>query len=763
MKRRAAPTAVLAVAVLATVLTVATAEAVAPANHPNRSLTFEERGEVVSRLYRFGLENKPEHIPVFCAALGSEDAPVREAAIAQLVFTHDGSVVEPVIGVMQDPSTVARRCAIAVLEKVGSQEAVPSLREALAYVPPLVGPRREADAQPPLRQEEYFNRLAAALALHRLGHDDGADMVLALLKEPHSHPVLQMAIKAALIMDLKEATPDLIAIARKCESFGEDSPGFHALRALRIMGDPFYDDEILQLAMGKYQTPGGFVKIETLHLMVKLGDERVLPIFRSYLEAPEDWIEHDYLIVEGIRKLKPPDAGQLLVNGILTPTSVKAFTGEIQHRTASRVFQLAAMGVAETGDTMVLPDLRRLYGQYRSPVDHFPFRLHLAYAMAELGDDFGLDELHAGLKHEDAAVRRISAKLLGRVQSPRSADALAFALKKETDRTAFEAIKASLRQTASLTPDLATWPTPPEPPTPVDTYGKPRYVHFTFDDCNTIEAMERFVGLMEELAQQGVRWAYTMYVAGNARHDFEYLTVLLQRCFDRGCEIENHTLHHNPDGQHIMARTADAVRVDIGGGANWLHSHIMGLDKMYAWKGGGGGFRRPGDPTLSREDVWRLGQEAYWAKDVAYGSYGGRGNETFRVDLYAPPYHPHSAPLRSPRGTGDLYCQYDADTAEELINAYVASFDYWYFSNPEQVLVIGGHDFPNSPIPIRIGHDKHWEVLSGFIREVLVNRRDRYPQAYSMTALELSHIEQRGLTPADILNREEHLQNSREF
>jgi hypothetical protein len=275
--------------------------------------------------------------------------------------------------------------------------------------------------------------------------------------------------------------------------------------------------------------------------------------------------------------------------------------------------------------------------------------------------------------------------------------------------------------------------------------------------------MERFVGLMEELAQQGVRWAYTMYVAGNARHDFEYLTVLLQRCFDRGCEIEDHTLHHNPDGQHIMARTADEVRLDIGGGANWLHSHIMGLDKMYAWKGGGGGFRRPGDPSLSREELRRLGQEAYWARDVAYNSYGSRGGERFRADLYAPPYHPLSARLRSPRGTGDLYCQYDADTAEELRDAYVASFDCWYFNDPEQVLVIGGHDFPNSPIPIRVGHDKHWDILSGFIREVLANRRDRYPQAYSMTALELSHIEQRDLAPADILDREEHLQNSREF
>jgi HEAT repeat protein len=763
MKWKAAPTAVLAVAILGTVLTFATAEVVVPRNHSNHSFTFEERGEIVSRLYRLGLENKPEHIPVFCAALASEDALVQEAAIKQLVFTHDDSVIEPVTNLMQDPSTVVRRCAIAVLEKVGSQKAVPALREALSYVPPLAGTHSEADAQPPLRQEEYFNRLAAALALHRLGYDDGAGMVLALLKERHTHPVLQMAIKAALVMELEEATPDLIAIARKCESFGEDSPGFHALRALRIMGDPSYGEEILQLAMDKYQTPGGFVKIETLHLMVELGDERVLPIFRAHLEAPEDWIEHDYLIVEGLRKLRPPDAAPLLVEGILTPSEVDPSTGEIQHRTASRVFQLAAMGVVEAGDATVLPDLKVLYRQYRAPVDHFPFRLYLAYAMAGLGDSFGLDELFAALRHEDAAVRRISAKLLGLLRSPRSLEPLTAALEKETDRAAFKSTIASLRQMASLTPDLAARPTPPEPPVPVDIYGKPRYVHFTFDDCNTIEAMERFVGLMEELAQQGVRWVYTMYVAANARHDFEYLTVLLQRCFDRGCEIENHTLHHNPDGQHIMARTPDEVRLDIGGGANWLHSHIMGLDKMYAWKAGGGGFRRPGDPTLTREDVWRLGQEAYWAKDVAYDSYGGRGNETFRMDLYAPPYHPLSALLRSPRGTGDLYCQYDADTAAELINAYVSSFDCWYFSNPEQVLVISGHDFPNSPIPIRIGHSKHWDVLSGFIREVLVSRRDHYPQAYSVTALELCHVEQRGLTPDDILNREEHLQNSTDF
>lgn len=743
-----------------TAVILMTCETALAANHPIRSFEFGERGEKIATLYRFGLENDPRHIPAFCEALASDDVEVRKAAITQLVFTHDKSALESIIGAMTDPSTYVRRSAIASLERIGSPEGLPSLRAALMYLPPGTEANGAVNAQPLLRREEYFNRLAAALALYRLGSDEGAATVLAILRGVHDNPVLQMAINAALIMDLKAATPDFIAIAQRCQSFGEDSPGFHALRALRIMGDPSYRDDMLKLAKAKFRTPGGFVKIETLHLMVKYGDESVVPIFREYLETPEDWVEHDHLIVEGIRKFAPPDTAQLLVKGILTPFGVDPSTGDIQPRTASRIFQLAAMTVADTGDRSVLGDLKTLYGQYHTPVDHFPFRLYLAYAMAKLGDGFGLSELHTGLQHEDAAVRRIAAKLLGMLGDEHSTELLARALRTEPDRTTFDVMKAGLGQLGNLTPELAATAPPPGPPAPVDVYGKPRYLHVTFDDCNTIEAMERFVELMEELAQQDSRWVFTMYVAPLARYDFEYLTILLQRCFDRGCEIEDHTLHHNPEGQHINARTEDAVRLDIGGGANWLHGHIMGLDKMYRWKGGGGGFRRPGDPTLTREQVWELSREAYWGRDIPYG-WVDRGS--FKADLYAPPDHVASPSLATARSGGDLYCQYDADTVEESLSAYLASFDYWYFNRPDDVFLLSGHDFPNSPIPIRIGHDKHWAILSGFLREVLLNQRARYPQLYGVTALELTHITRQGLSPSDLLTRETHLQDSMDF
>ncbi len=278
------------------ILLVASAGAAATGgNHPIRTFTFAERGEAAARLYRLGLENDTRHVPAFCEALKRDDVQVRTAALAQLVFTHDETAVEPILAVMKDPSTTVRRYAIAALERIGSPRAVPALREALTFVPPPPPARRdrqEAPASPSISRYEYFNRLAAAMALFRLGSREGAGTVLSILREPHDNPVHQMAIRAVLTLDLKEATPELIAIAQRCESFGEDSPGFHALRALRIMGDPSYAPAIVRLAKEKFQTPGGFVKLEALHLLLRFGDASAAPVFSQWAADPEIWPEH---------------------------------------------------------------------------------------------------------------------------------------------------------------------------------------------------------------------------------------------------------------------------------------------------------------------------------------------------------------------------------------------------------------------------------------------------------------------------------------
>ena len=728
-------------------------------NHPIRTFTFEERGAEVARLYRLGLENDPRNVAAFCEALKSDDARVRKAAIAQLVFTHDESALGPVIEAMGDESTWVRRGAIAVLEKLGDPKAIPALEGALTYVPSDVRGEGDPNLNPVLRQEEYFNRLAAALALERLGSDAGASTVREILKGPHEKPVLQMAVKCVILMDLKEATPELLRIARECRAFGEDSPGFFAIRALRIMGDPAYAEQMVQLAKDKFDSPGGFIRMEALNLLVLHGDRSVVPILREAIGSSR-WRQHRRLIIAGLRKFRPPDAARLLTKHYLMPRKVDDETGQVTSFYNHRVFYLAAEAVADLGDPSVLDDLKAAYAQFRKPRDYFHLRLHLAYAMAALGDGFGVGELHAALTHEDAAVRRLAAKLLGKLGSKDSVAPLTAALEAEGERYTFQAMTAALAKLGA-TPATPARPAPPVPPMPEDTYGKPRYLHVTFDDCTTIESMERFVGLMEELADQDVRWAPRLYVAPLSRHDFQYVTMLLQRCFDRGCEIESHSLRHNPDGQSLRNRTADEVRLDCGGALNWLHGHIMGLDRIYTWKSGGGGFRRPWDPRISRQELREVTREAFWAKNI---HYNWRSVPKAYPDYYAPPYHfLGESPVASWAVRGDLGYGYERDTAQEGIDAFVESFDAWYFGRPEAVFELSGHDWPSSTIPIRLGNEKHWDVLSGFLREVLLNRRERYPLLYNMTALELMHVDQRGLTPEDILTQKVHLQNSPEF
>jgi hypothetical protein len=548
-------------------------------------------------------------------------------------------------------------------------------------------------------------------------------------------------------------------VAAAGEFFGEDSPCFFALRALRTMGDPAYSAQIVELAKEKMGALGMFARMEAMNLLGKFGDQSVMPIVRDAINLRVSR-EERRATVEAICKLRPPDGASLLVDNYLQPRALDPETGQISDRPNVHIFHIVVQGVVDFGDASVLDRLKALYAKYSEPTDHFAYRLDLAYAIAALGDAFGLNKLHEALGHEDAAVRRLAAKALGKLARSASLQPLTAAHAAEGEPSTFRAMRAALAALGAPA-DVLAQPAPPAPPVPEDTYGKPRYLHCTFDDCTTVESMERFVGLIEELAVQDVRWAPVMYVAALSRHDYDYVTLILQRCFDRGCEFENHTLYHNADGSRINARPPDELRLDCGGCINWLHGHIMGCDRIYRWRSGGSSFDRPGDVPLAREDSSALRNEAFWARNI---NYNWRAVPKASPDYFAPPYHfLGESNLVSTQVSGDLNWDYGADTVEEGVEAFVDSLDAWYFHQPERVFDISGHDWPKSPIPVRTGHEMHWEVLSGFLREVLLNRRDRYPQLYSMTALEIITINERGLTPEEILTQSVHLQNSPEF
>ncbi|MFH0910333.1 MAG: HEAT repeat domain-containing protein [Planctomycetota bacterium] len=743
-------------------------------NHPIRSFTFEERGPVVANLYRLGMENDPSHIPIFCAALQDESVPVREAAAAQLVFTHDETAIPHLSEALKDSSLLVRRCAVAALERIGSPAAIPAL---LAFLDRPLPPETVAldvggNALEAVRQEG-FNRVAAALALWRLGSEDGASAVLDVLQNSTDKYVLQMALKAVMLMDLKEAIPDCLRIVDMDPYIGEDSRGMYALRALRIVGDEAHAAAIAAKGLEKYALPGGFVKMECMALMARFGDLSMVPLMQACIETEEDWEQTVRWAVEGIARIRPEGAASYIVNHVIdldgyhNPNSIARYD--------FLVFKTAAEALPGLGDPSVIPDLKRILPSYTTPTDWFVCRLYLLWDLACLGDSEGLSGLHEALLDEDAGIRRWSAKFLKRLLDPSSEALLADAVRAEAEPYTFRVLKDALAAYGPLPPDIAALPEPVPAPE-VDTYGLPRYMVFSFDDCVTVESMERFADLVEELALEDARWVFTMWLSPHAHHDYFYDSVLVQRCVDRGCEVENHTFHHNPDGQSPWASTDDQIRDEILGCNRWIRNRLMGIDKIYRWKGGGGGFSRPGDPVGG--DVGGVAAEEDWAGDVGYNSLGlGQSSiPCLLVDSAAPPFHVSTytdvcpLPPRNPDGTlpfgpimgirwsSDLSYGYDQDPAEEGVEALAASYDFWYFHYPERVLFVNGHDFPASSVPMRMGYQNRWAIQGGFLREVLVNRRARYPYARSMTVLEVSHIKYAGADPDGLLDRTRHLQ-----
>ena len=733
------------------------------------NFTFSERGPVVGNLYRLGLQNDPAGIPVFTQALKDPDPAVREAAVAQLLFTHDERALDPVVAVVKDDSRVVRRLAIATLERIGSKQAVPALTEALSYRPPdydftLDRSGKRVRTFEILRPEERFNQLAAALALHKLGSDAGRATVLEILRNPASKNVQSMALQAVIEMDLKEAVPDCIRIAREWNYFGEDSSGLFALRALEKVADDTHRAEIVQLALDKNDALGMHAAMWTLALLVKFGDKDMADVFTRTLDKTR---EHEHILhcLRGIEKFKPEGAASLIVKNVLPPRQMNFVTNETVWLREFKIFQMGCETLAALQDKSVVPGIKQWYDYYSKPDDWFIYRLWLAWTLAELDDKSGLDALHTALSHDDPAVRRLAAKLLGKLGDKSSLPPLVAAIKKESEPYTFQVMKTSI---ASLGPvpqdrEVLDLPAPPEPPVPADTYNKPRLIFFSFDDCATPEAMERITGLMEELASHDVRWAFTLYYAPISRFDWEYNRVLVQRCFDRGCEVENHTLYHNPDGRSVTSSNDEQLRGNIVACNNWLRTYIRGLDKVYRWKGGGGGFSRPGDSFRSWRDVAEILPEARFSTDIPEW---WRQPTIPGFDTQAPPFHTDSPKVETPgrarlltiQSLGDLRYDFDADTPDERIRAFVASFDYWYFNQPQTVMTVIGHDWPNAPVPDRYGNEMHWDILSGAIRQVLLDRKDRYPHARAMTDLELVHVFKKGADPLDLIARKVSLQ-----
>jgi HEAT repeat protein/peptidoglycan/xylan/chitin deacetylase (PgdA/CDA1 family) len=751
-------------------------------NHPIRTFTFAERGAEIGELYRMGLENNPDHIPHFCDMLKSEDPAVREAAVAQLLFTHDERAVESLAGVMDDPSSKIRRGAIACLRRIGSEKAIPALRGALTYEPPegyydesVLGDgymrsiaamgmgfykKHNVPAPTEPAEQEYWNRIAAGVALHELGDDSGKQTVLDCLRSGKGGG---MALDAVYLMNVREVVDLAIEALEK----GELNTSY-----LKLIRDLTLDEELpgelIDRVIEMDKTTHMVARQATSAFLAVHGDERIIPLFRGYMESnPAQYKAHNlHAVVEGLKRFKTEESADIIIDYIVMP---REKGGQIIPIHPPRIFELACKGLYDMPLTQQqLDKLRTAYAKYESPVDCFMNRLYVGSVVALHGDRQAGRAMLQALQHDDPAVRRIAFKLLTELKVEQARQHLFDAVAVETDFRTFRAMKNYLDAAGLMNDEIGALPDP-EFALPPDTYGKPRYIHFNFDDCATTGAMVRFADFVEEMADADARWVANITLAPLSKYDHEYNTYLVQRLFDRGCEIANHTLHHNqpPAGSHLMVSDDQTLRAEIGGNTNWLKAHFMGLDKVYHWHPGGGGYYKPGQKLRTVAEIAAIAAESGIEKGMQYESLNGTEKVEY-VDPYAPSYHETiepapmkeggAPPLFPYRDQKDLDFGYVADDAWERIDAFAASFDHWYFNSPDKIMFFMGHDWTNGPVPNRLAHEKHWDILKGFIKDVLLTNRDRYPLAYSVTHLELAHIFNEGVDPGDLLNRTAHLQ-----
>jgi hypothetical protein len=284
---------------------------------------------------------------------------------------------------------------------------------------------------------------------------------------------------------------------------------------------------------------------------------------------------------------------------------------------------------------------------------------------------------------------------------------------------------------------------------PPHGHVSPQFIIIGFDDCVKIPGgVEDMLEIIENVKGKGGRAVFTMYTTPgeHSSPDREKQKILYKRMYDLGCEFANHTLNHNPGGVNWFALPHSGQVHEIEGCRQWFRDNIPGVWEVYSQKSGGGGRAGFRDPKFTRELLRRQKFEynannvtaLYDANiphpDVQFWPY--KLGEEWAIDLglldgNAPPVH---KPI-----TKGLLTDYSGKFDYEVkdgVEMLVANLDYRYKNPNRPPLIInafhewGLWDYWHS-------HRNQKAVLEGFLTEVLVNRRRKYPNTYCITFHEL--------------------------
>jgi peptidoglycan/xylan/chitin deacetylase (PgdA/CDA1 family) len=276
----------------------------------------------------------------------------------------------------------------------------------------------------------------------------------------------------------------------------------------------------------------------------------------------------------------------------------------------------------------------------------------------------------------------------------------------------------------------------------------PQFIVVAFDDCKGLPGVLGMLQIIENLRAEGASAPLTMYTSPCEPRsaDMAKVTLLYQRMFDLGCEFANHTLNHNPGGVNWFALPREGQVQEIDGCRQWLRSHIHGLWHVYSQKSGGGGAAGFRDPKFSR-DLLKSQKFEYNANnvtahyqtdvphpDVQFWPYKLADEWSIDIGLIdgnAPPVH---TPITKGFYT-DYSGKFDYPVADGVA-MMVANLDYRYrLPNRPPLIINAMHEWGiGTYFPSHV-HER--AILEGFLREVLVKQRKKYPNTHVVTLHQL--------------------------
>ena len=280
--------------------------------------------------------------------------------------------------------------------------------------------------------------------------------------------------------------------------------------------------------------------------------------------------------------------------------------------------------------------------------------------------------------------------------------------------------------------------------TPPHDRKPPQFIILGIDDCKSLDGLEAMLEIVENFYRQGSRAVFTMYTSPCPAHsaDLEKAKLIYKRLYDLGCEFCNHTLNHNPGGVNWFALGAREQEREIAGCRQWLRDNIPGLWHVYSQKSGGGGAKGFRDPKFSRDllagqdfqynanNVTARYETSIPHPDVQFWPYKlGRewSIDVGLIDGNAPPVH---RPITKGFFT-DYSGKFDYETADG-IEMLKGNFEHRYNSPHRPPMIINAfHEWGFSDY--YESHRNEKAILEGFLAEVLVAGRKKYPNTHVIT------------------------------